>query len=839
MTQQLILRPQGLVTQPSYIGLEPGAMFTAIGLYIRSPGLIENAFAWKDSASVVSAGGNVFIVAPLGTQTLIINPDQTPLSSATNWWYQWNLQTTGALQGSSQQLRDENSRGCVIDETARFSRITMRGRTLINGRYGVLAWDSVSPTSTAERTARRAGMLPPTLTYSRPSSAGAGIAVPANNALHATAVLRRKFSDGYEIVSAPSPAQYCTYDTVAYNIEHNVSLRASGYRRVGDVVEIYRTRCQLATPDASKINTGPDYYLACTRTLTSADVTAGSVTIIDTVPDTNLGEALYTNSGVKGADSLSLPPPTCKCMAVFKGYAFFGNRTDPPVYSFRIPAIWDDMGTGATGAAGPSRKAGVGYRTVSGTATIGSNVITAVSAADIVGIVVGQAVSSSIRFTGGTVTAVSATTITLSNNATSSGAETTILGDMISINGSLIYAGTANEFSSNVQTSGVEETYTSMLDRVYGVTVPAAARPMTVPADNTFISVLFEYGSNGLTLSLKATNGANYVPALPSMTSTAQDFTHTPVPNGISWSELNQPENCPPLNTAYVGSGEIYAMAATRDALWIFASDGLWRLSGTGGVAGSGYDWRIDPVDSTLIISGPQAFCVLRDTVYAYTNRGLVAIDSSGNVGEISNGRIGDFLPGPMWITPVWNNATSMYMVADETNDEVLLKEPLISAYFYRYNILTDTLVQDTASSGFTNSGHGAYSRTLELPLIGLGTNVVRTVDTTARVGFNIVYRPVFVTSNFTLKHWRVVDLSTSSTGGSSVIDCYCNGVFIGRGTSAARLGFTIARNCPAVGNLITLRLVSDPLSATPGVRTVLQASALKYDEFTEQRKVR
>lgn len=843
MTQEVVYKPLGLVTQPSLLVAPPGSMFTALGVYIRSPGIFENAFAWKDASATLTPNGDVMIVTPLGNQYLLINPDTSGATPSSAWSYQWYLQSSGVIQGSSLPMEDEDAKDVNIDETARFSRITMRDRTLVNGKYGVLAWDFASPASTADRTARRAGLMPPIIQGTFDTGA-LGTAVTLTYACHVTAILRRKYADGYELVSAPAPATYFSTFTggpATSDVFVQLKFRVN-YARIGDIVEIYRTRSQLYTPIASRLNTGADYYLSTSYTLTGSDLTA--VNITDRAPDANLGEALYTNSGVKGADSAALPPPTCKTMAVFKGYAFFGNRVDPPRYAFRVPTLWGTMGTtGSGGANAAIRRSSVGLRDVVGTSTTSSSVITAVPAADMIGLKVGQAMPSPAGGFGGPsilITALGATTITLNVTSSAGAAGVTFsFADVISINAQLTSIKSVTDLTAFAFPT--KDIFAYNLDRVYGLAIGTTYLPETVPADKTVISLLFESGVSGSSLVIKSTNGANFVPPIPEMSDTAQTFTHTPVLNGLSWSELNQPENCPPLNTAFVGSGEIYALASTRDALWIFASDGLWRLSGTGGEAGSGYDWRIDPVDSTLIISGPQAFCVLRDTVYAYTNRGLVAIDSSGNIAEISNGRIGDFVPGPTWSAPTWSASNAIWMIADEENDEVLLRESVIPLYFYRYNILTDTLVQDTADSGASQMPHGAFSRTNSLPLVGLANGKVRTVNTAARGGFDVTFRPVYVDDTFTMKHWKVVDLSFGSSGGGgiSTISCFCNGVLIGKRSASSRLGYTVARNCPAVANNVSVRLLSDPDNVTPTVRTQVFATCVKYDEFTDQRKVR
>jgi hypothetical protein len=167
--------------------------------------------------------------------------------------------------------------------------------------------------------------------------------------------------------------------------------------------------------------------------------------------------------------------------------------------------------------------------------------------------------------------------------------------------------------------------------------------------------------STSTTITVRATNGANYSPVLPEISSTVATYSQTPRKNFLVWSNDNQPEHVPTSNSTFVGSGEIVSMVGARDALWIFCTDGLYRLSGTGG------QWDLHPVDPTCIISGPQCAGVLNDTVYAYTNKGLVAITDAG-VEHISQGILNDLLPGPSYV-----ETAKLQLCVDENNDEVYL----------------------------------------------------------------------------------------------------------------------------------------------------------------------
>jgi hypothetical protein len=844
-----------MITQPNKLGsIPPGALELALNVYMRDPGYIQSALLWTGSISLSATSGRTdppIWIIPIGRQALFL------YKTSTIWRWAWtpldsvSLSTAAFVndEGEQQMLRDNGQ----------VSWGTTLGHTLVNCQLGVMVFDYEDPSTTAQRTPRQAGLYPPQyLSFSQQSVVGSG-ALAANTHAHWTAIIRRRFpatsgaNQNYELVSAPCIAVH-TYGPVS-DFEH-VSFTVyidPDFSKAGDIVELYRTRTQEFNYSGAAAtwfvtNTGSDYYLAGSATVSTSG--AGSVTIVDSTPDTSLGEALYTNDGLQGAESSALTPPTCADIVSFKGYTFYLSTIDAPFVKLRSPLIWGSLGL-SSGSASNVRERGYGRLSFVGTRTSASNQITSVSATDMVGLAIGQEFTGAGFSSVGTITNLSGSTVTVSVTASSSAAGDSYLAtDVIEIDGVRMAATNASVFALGV---AFGDYFVSLLSRVSAPIFPNVSSVDTVPADFMFVTKKDFWGelvAAKTYMTARATRGHLLDPPLPriELSETARSFYMTEHPNGFRWSEENQPENCPATNAAFCGSGTIYRGYATRDALWIFASDGLWRLSGTGGQSGRGYDWRVDPVDSTLILSGPHAGCVLRDTVYAYTNRGLVSVDSSGNVRELSHGRLNDVLPGPTWTLPTTYSASNaIFLLADEAADEIRMRESGASGgVTWIYNVMTDAFTQDMVSQSTSAPFHGAYSRYLEKPLISCASSsgVIRFPATSGSYGeVDLRFQPVFGGSSFDMHHWQIVEAVYDEQ--VAQLSCYLNDSSTPIGTRSAaaildassfhRVAFGVPRNAPAAANNIKVRL-GIPVS---GSRNRLQGVALTYKTLTEQRKVR
>jgi hypothetical protein len=126
-------------------------------------------------------------------------------------------------------------------------------------------------------------------------------------------------------------------------------------------------------------------------------------------------------------------------------------------------------------------------------------------------------------------------------------------------------------------------------------------------------------------------------------------------------SELDQPEAVAATGGSelLVGNGILYRIFATTDALWVLASDGLWRVSGE-------YpDWRVDPIDDKLLLCSRNSADMLKGKIWAKTNRSLVRISDAG-IEEISTDIVDDLITKEVY-SDTWNTS----VVCDEENSEV------------------------------------------------------------------------------------------------------------------------------------------------------------------------
>ena len=176
-------------------------------------------------------------------------------------------------------------------------------------------------------------------------------------------------------------------------------------------------------------------------------------------------------------------------------------------------------------------------------------------------------------------------------------------------------------------------------------------------------------------------------------------------PNGIQWSKPDQPEHVPEANYAVIGSEdhEILKLISTKDALFIFKTDGIWRLTGSGAVGG----WRIDPIDKSTFLLTPRTAGVLSGQVFAWTNRGLVHVRQDGidpQGGILSKLAIGNKLSAIERALAKYSTETpSAFLCINEKDDELILGAPGSAGdantnTLYVYNTKTRAWVQWTLS---------------------------------------------------------------------------------------------------------------------------------------------
>lgn len=94
--------------------------------------------------------------------------------------------------------------------------------------------------------------------------------------------------------------------------------------------------------------------------------------------------------------------------------------------------------------------------------------------------------------------------------------------------------------------------------------------------------------------------------------------------NRLVFSKPNQPEHFSLVNSVLVGTEKILKLMALREALLIFTTDGIYRLSGTN----PGYS--VELLDSSAILIAPATCDILNNDVYCLTTQGVTIVSSQG-----------------------------------------------------------------------------------------------------------------------------------------------------------------------------------------------------------------
>jgi hypothetical protein len=111
----------------------------------------------------------------------------------------------------------------------------------------------------------------------------------------------------------------------------------------------------------------------------------------------------------------------------------------------------------------------------------------------------------------------------------------------------------------------------------------------------------------------------------PTLPQTSEDGSR---PNRIYFSDVDEPESVPLINFIDIGSktAPILSLVPLRNALLVFKSDGLWRITGSGPSS-----WSVDPLDMTMTLLRPELVSVSQNKAYCWAKGGFYECDESGS----------------------------------------------------------------------------------------------------------------------------------------------------------------------------------------------------------------
>jgi hypothetical protein len=472
----------------------------------------------------------------------------------------------------------------------------------------------------------------------------AGTTVFANKRVAYRYTLGRVTSSGIQIIGAPS----------AYTIAENLSgitvnpilrLRLPDGCDESFFMQLWRS--SQASGVSPIVNPEDDLRLVYERPLTQAEVVQKYADITDQTPDALRGEYLYTspNAG-EGILQANHQPPIGEEVVLHKNRLWLGRTSTRQEFNFTILAVGAPNGLQANDRiviGGPvtpiELRAGIDFAvTTSGSASqnVEKTALAFVDAVNTAGI--GSNTSIYAEYLSGPDSTPGEIRLF---SRLPAGTQFTLSLDMQT--GSAAWsARSAYAPQLTPLISGPAGTRTFSLTRLAGVvtaTVSAGAIAGMLSVGERIIfpgisGVLFGAGPHIVTGCVGSTftyaeAGANVTQAGVTCQFYADDFaasTNEVFVNRIYWSKPDEYEAWPTQNYTDIGATDkgIIAMRVTRETLWVFKEDGLFRLTGD-----DEDTFDVERMDATVIAITPECVVPFAESVVAWTTKGIVMISES------------------------------------------------------------------------------------------------------------------------------------------------------------------------------------------------------------------
>lgn len=512
--------------------------------------------------------------------------------------------------------------------------------------------------------------------------------------------------------------------------------------------QIYRTAVNQATGPITldDIDAGDEMGLVFEGNPTSAEITSKEITVHDITPDSFRGANLYTNpqSG-EGILQANEPPPFAVDIAGFKNHVFFANTKTRHKLSFSLLGITELTSGVSTfsisdGTTTNTFNFASGSQEVSSIQTVAdiSNslnnkyfLINSINTSYYVWYNVSGA-GTDPAVTGKTGIEVKILTNDTANTVASetqksiqknSDFTATVLSNTVTVTN--VLSGVATNaadfnttFTISTTTQGTGENSSTQTVLLSSLPTPAqqvdeTARSLVRVINKQTSGLTYAYYLSGtsdvpgqivlenrvltgnkfyLFVNDSDTTGISFSPSLPDTGDTGYQSKVTSdnevSPNRLYYSKLQQPEAVPLVNYIDVGAKDqaIMRIMASRDSLFILKEDGVYRLSGEGGVVG----FNVSGFDLSTILLAPNSPALLSNQIYCLANQGVIRISDTG-IQVISRPIENQILP----LTLHTNFKKSVFGVGYESDRSYLLwtttfSNDSLATQCFRYNTFTD-----------------------------------------------------------------------------------------------------------------------------------------------------
>ncbi len=637
MGKSIDFSPAGLWTDPNPVADAPrGAMLVAKNVVMRRKGLVEprKGFPVSTTASATKAGNGE------DTQKLFEGGGElyAYLKYEAGGTFHLNRVTgAGAPVEVSASLPAANIGRQLPATLPSGSDVIFTGLNNIQ----VISGDTV----------RRAGIARPGTAAAEENTSGTGFLSPDSSLAYRIVLVRKR--NGRTERSAPSERFLYRYDPGGGglpDVNVNVRLQASilNVFEDGDTIEVYRTR--TATPFTS--DPGDEMFLVTSREFANVAAFTGSGSLMaDNVPDSGLGAALYTNASQEGILAANNVPPYAVDVERYGGAVWYANSREAHCWAGLLTEYHphDESITAPVHPAAPAAEDGFHQRkTTVGDGLAGNNKLYNLTPAEVAGIRVGMVM---VTATGGA-SGASSTHLYVTGFEDNGGAGYNVLltgepsgapfsnveyvfSDCVKIDGTPYYpfrvtGGTLDSYDLETATALLMQSF-----ETGGFDVTAASLS---PGQLFVCRSTYEDDDMSIEVTAPAiTHG------MAALTDTTELASH---PARMYFSKYHQPEAVPGTNFLDVGDRTkgIVRAISTRDALWVFKEDGLYRVGGEVNQFGAGGSWRVDLIDPELRLLAPDSPAVVGSAVFAWTNYGVVRLSGISTIRRISDDRIGNRL---------------------------------------------------------------------------------------------------------------------------------------------------------------------------------------------------
>lgn len=373
----------------------------------------------------------------------------------------------------------------------------------------------------------------------------------------------------------------------------------------------------------------------------AGEITAGEFTVLDTLPESLRGEALYTNTGQEGIENANYQPPFAKDMTTYKDCVFYGNTKSKHKLTVSLVGIGAsafNMGDSVTidgviytaGAvesyAGNQFAVGsYGETFASGAVNTGTDTITISNH----GLLNGDTVNL-YSFDGTLPEPLTPTTTYYVENTSTSSFQ---LGTT-SASGSPIHFTTQGSGDMHICVLGtpsvnIEKTAQSLVRVVNRSTSNDSIYAYYMSGfDEVPGKIMFEertLGGSEFYMTASA-HGDSFNPTLPTSGTEVKSDNDARL-NRIYISKPKQPWAVPLYASIDVGSADlpIKRIIGLRDSVFVFKDDGIFRIVGE-----DLSSFRVSLFDNNVTLLAPESAVAFNNTIFMMTLQGVVSVSDTG-----------------------------------------------------------------------------------------------------------------------------------------------------------------------------------------------------------------